>query len=53
MTRLKSITNEVINELATEDARVEKVWNSYREFQSEARSWQEVSELAYMESTEE
>ena len=53
MARLKSITNEVINELATEDARVEKVWNSYREFQSEARSWQEVSEQAYMESTEE
>jgi len=53
MRALREITTEVINELSQNDPRVEKVWNSYQAFMNEARSWQEISEQAYMESTRE
>ena len=49
MRRLKAITNEIIEELAQDDPRVSKVWASYKSFMTEARSWQRVSEQAYLD----
>jgi TRAP-type mannitol/chloroaromatic compound transport system substrate-binding protein len=48
---LKRISLEVIEELAAEDPLVERVWTSYREFQTQARGWQMISEQAILNTT--
>ncbi len=47
---LKALTLEVIEELAAEDETVARVWASYRTFMESSRSWQEISELAYLDT---
>ena len=44
----KAIALEVIDELAAEDPTVARVWSSYRDFMALARSWQQISEYAYL-----
>ncbi|NNC65562.1 MAG: TRAP transporter substrate-binding protein [Gammaproteobacteria bacterium] len=51
LAELKRISNEVIEELAAEDPLVERVWTSYREFQTQARGWQLISEQAILNTT--
>jgi len=48
LARLKTITFEVIEEMAAEDELVAKVWTSYRDFMERSQSWQEISEQAYL-----
>jgi TRAP-type mannitol/chloroaromatic compound transport system substrate-binding protein len=45
---LKAIALEVIDELAAQDPTVARVWSSYRDFMALARSWQQISEYAYL-----
>jgi TRAP-type mannitol/chloroaromatic compound transport system substrate-binding protein len=45
---LKALTLEVIEGLAARDARVARVWDSYRGFLEESATWQRVSEQAYL-----
>jgi len=45
---LKSLTFEVIEELAAEDDLVAKVWASYQGFMERSRAWQEISEQSYL-----
>ncbi len=45
---LKSLTMEVLEEIAAEDAIFAKVWASYRTFMEQSRPWQEISEQAYL-----
>jgi TRAP-type mannitol/chloroaromatic compound transport system substrate-binding protein len=45
---LKRLTSEFIVDLAAKDARVQRVWNSYRAFLEESATWQKVSEQAYL-----
>ncbi|HUF73677.1 MAG TPA: TRAP transporter substrate-binding protein [Gammaproteobacteria bacterium] len=45
---LKRLTFEFIEGLAASDARVERVWTSYRTFLEESATWQRVSEQAYL-----
>jgi len=49
---LKAIALEVIEELAAEDPAVARVWASYRDFMVRARSWQRISEQAYLSTDE-
>jgi TRAP-type mannitol/chloroaromatic compound transport system substrate-binding protein len=51
LAELKRISLEVIEELAAEDPLVERVWTSYREFQTQARGWQLISEQAILNTT--
>ncbi len=48
LTGLKALTLEIVEELAAEDETVAKVWASYRAFLENSRSWQEISEQAYL-----
>jgi len=48
LVELKALTFEIIEEMAAEDERVAKVWASYRNFMERSRSWQEISEQAYL-----
>jgi TRAP-type mannitol/chloroaromatic compound transport system substrate-binding protein len=48
LTGLKALTLEVVEELAAEDEIVARVWASYRAFMENSRSWQEISEQAYL-----
>lgn len=43
---LKSLTLEVLDEIAAEDAKFAKIWASYRAFMEISRPWQEISEQA-------
>jgi TRAP-type mannitol/chloroaromatic compound transport system substrate-binding protein len=45
---LKSLTYRVVEDLAASDARVARVWDSYRRFLTESETWQRVSEQAYL-----
>ena len=45
---LKELTYTVVDELAAEDPIVAKVWASYRQFMDTSRSWQAISEQAYL-----
>ena len=45
---LKTLTFEVIEDLAANDERVARVWDSYRRFLEESETWQRVSEQAYL-----
>ena len=45
---LKELTYTVVDELAAEDPMVAKVWASYRQFMDTSRSWQAISEQAYL-----
>jgi TRAP-type mannitol/chloroaromatic compound transport system substrate-binding protein len=48
LTGLKALTLEVVEELAAENETVARVWASYRAFMENSRSWQEISEQAYL-----
>jgi len=50
LANLKTLTYEVIEELAANDDRVARVWASYRAFLDESATWQRVSEQAYLET---
>jgi TRAP-type mannitol/chloroaromatic compound transport system substrate-binding protein len=45
---LERLTFEFIEDLAASDARVERVWASYRTFLEESATWQRISEQAYL-----
>jgi TRAP-type mannitol/chloroaromatic compound transport system substrate-binding protein len=45
---LRAITLEVIEELASEDEVVSRVWDSYRSFMETSRPWQAISEQAIL-----
>ena len=49
LTRLKTLTEEVLNELAAEDQEFATVLASYRAFSANAREWHDISERAYYE----
>jgi TRAP-type mannitol/chloroaromatic compound transport system substrate-binding protein len=51
LARLKALTLQVINELAARDTLVRKVWESYGAFLRNARSWQQISEQGYVDTT--
>jgi TRAP-type mannitol/chloroaromatic compound transport system substrate-binding protein len=52
LARLKTLTLQVIDELTARDALANKVWESYGVFLRNARSWQQVSEQAYVDTTD-
>jgi TRAP-type mannitol/chloroaromatic compound transport system substrate-binding protein len=45
---LKRLTYQVVEELAANDARVARVWDSYRAFLEASIPWQRISEEAYL-----
>jgi TRAP-type mannitol/chloroaromatic compound transport system substrate-binding protein len=47
---LRALTLEVIEDLTARDALSRKVWTSYRQFLSQARGWQQISERAYLDA---
>ena len=47
---LKTLTFEVIEDLAARDERVARVWESYRSFLEASEPWQRISEQAYLET---
>ena len=48
LAELKSLTFEIIEEMAAEDDLVARVWASYRGFMERSRGWQEISEQSYL-----
>jgi TRAP-type mannitol/chloroaromatic compound transport system substrate-binding protein len=50
LANLKTLTYEVIEDLAARDPHVARVWESYRRFLEESETWQRVSEQAYLET---
>jgi len=47
---LKSLTDQVVTNLAAADPVVAKVWESCRAFEAESANWQRISEQAYLET---
>jgi TRAP-type mannitol/chloroaromatic compound transport system substrate-binding protein len=47
--QLKSLTDEVLNDIAEDDAEFANVLASYRAFSADVRAWHDVSERAYYE----
>jgi TRAP-type mannitol/chloroaromatic compound transport system substrate-binding protein len=45
---LRSLTLEVVEELAGRDPVAAKIWNSYREFLRRSRPWQNLTELSIL-----
>ncbi len=48
LARLRVLSEEVVAEIAGEDALTTKVFDSYRSFQRQVMSWHDISERAYM-----
>ncbi len=48
--KLRSLSDEVVAEVAAKDARARKVFDSFRRFRDEARAWHDISELAYYQA---
>jgi TRAP-type mannitol/chloroaromatic compound transport system substrate-binding protein len=51
LARLKTLSLQVIEDLAARDPLAAKVWNSYRTFLGHSRPWQQISEQAYIRTT--
>jgi len=45
--KLKTLSDEVVGEIASKDKNTKKVYESFRKFRDQARAWHDVSELAY------
>jgi TRAP-type mannitol/chloroaromatic compound transport system substrate-binding protein len=50
VTQLRKISGEVVAEVAAKDPFSQKVYDSYKGFMDEARSWSAISEQAYMQA---
>jgi TRAP-type mannitol/chloroaromatic compound transport system substrate-binding protein len=48
LANLKSLTHDVLVDLADRDERVARVWRSYRAFLEASEPWQRISEQAYL-----
>ena len=48
MQKLKSISDEVVAEIAKKDAMSKKVFESYRAFREQVMAWHDISERAYL-----
>lgn len=48
LNRLKTLSEQVVAELAEKDAMSEKVYGSFSAFRNQARAWQDISERAYL-----
>lgn len=48
LNKLKTLSEEVVAELAEKDALSEKVFASFSAFRNQARAWQDISERAYL-----
>ncbi len=49
---LKVLSLQVIEDLAARDPLAAKVWDSYRTFLGHSRAWQQISEQAYIRTTD-
>ncbi len=47
LTRLRSLSREILGEIAASDAQFAKVYENYRDFHEKVSTWHEVSEKAY------
>jgi TRAP-type mannitol/chloroaromatic compound transport system substrate-binding protein len=48
--KLRTLSDEVVAEVAKKDKATKKVYDSYRQFRDQVRDWHDVSELAYMKA---
>jgi len=48
---LRTLTQEVVEDIAARDTLAAKVWESYRQFLGQSRPWQQISERAYMDTS--
>ena len=48
--KLRTLSDEVVAEVAKKDKATKKVYESYRQFRDQVRAWHDVSELAYMKA---
>ncbi len=49
---LKALTSQVMSDLAARDPLSARIWDSYRTFLERSRSWQQISEQAFLATTE-
>ncbi|MCW8933495.1 MAG: TRAP transporter substrate-binding protein [Gammaproteobacteria bacterium] len=48
--RLQTLSDEVINEVASTDKMTKKVFESFRSYRDKVKKWSDISELAYLKS---
>lgn len=50
LSRLQTLSDEVISEVAASDKMAEKVFSSFKSYRDKVKQWSEISELAYLKS---
>jgi len=50
LTKLQSLSDEVIAEVAQNDKKAEKVFKSFKAYRDQVKKWSAISELAYLQS---
>ena len=50
MNKLKTLSDEVVAEVADKDPLSKKVYDSFKAFRDQARDWHAISEKAYLDA---
>ncbi|RDH82655.1 MAG: ABC transporter substrate-binding protein [endosymbiont of Galathealinum brachiosum] len=50
LSKLQSLSDEVINEVAATDEMTKKVFKSFKTYRDQVKKWSDISELAYLKS---
>lgn len=50
LSKLQSLSDEVINEIAATDKMTKKVFKSFKNYRDQVKKWSDISELAYLKS---
>ncbi|VAW62647.1 hypothetical protein MNBD_GAMMA11-905, partial [hydrothermal vent metagenome] len=49
LTTLRTLSDQVINEIAAKDKMTEKVFTNFKTYRDQVKKWTAISELAYLQ----